>query len=388
MFYPTGVTVDSASNVYIADYGNNRVRKVAANGIITTIAGNDVSGYSGDGELAVLAQLHNPLGVAVDSTYNIYVADTYNNVIRKVTASTGIISTIAGNGNYGYYGDGGLATLAQLRNPSGVAVDSAFNVYIADTLNHRIRKVTASTGIITTIAGINSFGYSGDGGPATSAQLRNPYGVAVADGTVFIADTFNNRIRVLSYGIITTVAGTGTIGFSGDGDLAYYAKLNGPTGVAVDCAMNLFIVDESNNVIRKVTASTGIITTVAGSISPIAPPNNYGSTGDGGPATSALLYYPFSVTVDPEGDVLIADQANNRIRLIQSATIPCGPEPKPPKKSDKEQKDKGKTPPDPVPNPPTPPKISPKDKDKDKKIDDAKGKNGPGKRKLRQVEVE
>ena len=152
--------------------------------------------------------------------------------------------------------------------------------------------------------------------------------------------------------------------------------------------MNLFIVDESNNVIRKVTASTGIITTVAGSISPIAPPNNYGSTGDGGPATSALLYYPFSVTVDPEGDVLIADQANNRIRLIQSATIPCGPEPKPPKKSDKEQKDKGKTPPDPVPNPPTPPKISPKDKDKDKKIDDAKGKNGPGKRKLRQVEVE
>ena len=223
--------------------------------------------------------------------------------------TNGIITTVAGDGPQGDSGDGGQATSAQLSNPSGVAVDAAGNLYIADSGNHRIRKVAAN-GIITTVAGNGSYGYSGDGGRATSAQLAAPWGVAVdAAGNLYIADTNNGVIRkVAASGIITTVAGNGSHGYSGDGGPATSAQLNSPSGVAVDAAGNLYIADYGNYRIRKV-ATNGIITTVAG--------NYYGYSGDGGPATSAQLTFPWGLTVDATGNLYVADLSNNAIRLLK-----------------------------------------------------------------------
>jgi sugar lactone lactonase YvrE len=285
-------------------------------GLINTVAGTGTNGYSGDGGLATNAELSSPDGAAVDSAGNIYVADTQNCRIRKLTASTGIISTIAGNGTCAYAGDSKQATSAELFEPSGVAVDSAGNIYIADWDNSRIRKVTASTGIITTVAGNGSKGFSGDGNKATSAKLNSPFGVALdSAGNIYIADVDNYRIRkvTVSTGFISTVAGNGTAGYSGDGGAATSAELVGPTGVAVDAAGNIYIADSYGDRIRKVTASTGIISTVAG--------NGFnGHSGDGGPATSAELYYPYGVAVDTVGNIYIADSDNYRIRKVTAST--------------------------------------------------------------------
>jgi uncharacterized protein (TIGR03437 family) len=255
---PCGVAVDSAGNVYIADTNNNAIRKVATGtGIITTVAGTaGASGYGGDGSGALSAALFKPSSVVFDSAGNMYIADSGNNVIRKVTASTGIISTYAGDFNTsGYTGDGGPATKVGvgLNNPVAVALDVAGNLYIADSENDAIRKVTATSGIITTIAGNGTPGFSGDGGRAVFAQLSHPRGVAVdAAGNVYIADTFNSRIRVVApNGTINTVAGTGTLGYSGDGGLATAAQLNFPDGLSFDSAGNLYIADNGNNVIRE-----------------------------------------------------------------------------------------------------------------------------------------
>jgi sugar lactone lactonase YvrE len=277
---PEGVTVDSSGNLFIADNLNNRIRKVTPAGIITTIAGNGSSGFSGDGGSATSASLSGPNSVVVDQSGNLFISDNLNNRIRKVTPA-GIITTVAGNGSSGWSGDGGPATSASLSGPNGVVVDQSGNLFIADLGNLRIRKVT-STGIITTVAGNGTYGYSGDGGPASSAALRSPTGVAVdAGGNLFIADTGNNRIReVTSAGIITTVAGNGSGAFSGDGGPATLAGLD-PAGVTVDAGGNLFIADAGNNRIRKVTPA-GIISTVAGD-------GSMGFRGDGGPALSAGL---------------------------------------------------------------------------------------------------
>ena len=306
--FPHSVAVDGAGNLYIADTGNRRIRKVDSTGTITTIAGTGEVGFSGDGGPAVEAELRNPYGVAVDSAGNVYIADTRNQRIRKVD-STGTITTIAGTGEVGFSGDGGPAAAARLAFPAGVAVDSAGNVYIADFFNNGIRKVD-STGTITTIAGIGELGFSGDGGPAVEAELYNPASVAVdSAGNVYIADTWNRRIRkVDSTGTIITIAGTGEFGFSGDGGQAVEAELRNPYGVAVDSAGNVYIADTGNQRIRKVD-STGTITTIAGT-------GEFGFSGDGGPAAAARLAFPDGVAVDSAGNLYIADTGNRRIRKL------------------------------------------------------------------------
>jgi uncharacterized protein (TIGR03437 family) len=302
-FAPAGVAVDSAGNLYIADQLNQRIRKVS-NGVITTVAGNGTQGYSGDNGPATSAEFEDPVGVAVDSAGSLYIADHANDRIRKVT--NGVIVTVAGNGTVGFSGDGGPATNAQLSWPGGVAVDSAGNLYIADSDNFRIRKV--SNGVIATVAGNGMSGFSGDNGPATSAQLAYPSGVAVdSAGSLFIADSNNNRIRKVSNGVITTVAGDGVPGYSGDNGPATSAQLAYPSGVAVDSAGSLFIADSNNNRIRKV--SGGVITTIAGN-------GTEGYSGDGGPATSAELSLPFDIAMDSAGNVYISDDYNGTIRLL------------------------------------------------------------------------
>ena len=252
------MAADGAGNLYIADSGNHRIRKVDSSGTISTIAGSGEFGFGGDGGPAIDARLNYPSGVAVDGAGNVYIADLGNQRIRKVD-STGTITTIAGSGETGFGGggfggDGGPATEAQLNYPRGVAIDGAGNVYIADQGNQRIRKVD-STGTITTIAGSGERGFSGDGDPATEAQLNYPWGVAVdGAGNVYIADLGNHRIRkVDSLGTITTIAGSGEFGFGGDGGPAIDARLNYPSGVAVDGAGNLYIADSVNHRIRILT---------------------------------------------------------------------------------------------------------------------------------------
>ena len=314
---PSGVAVDNAGNLYIADFYNGIVRKVAAGtGIITTVAGNGTPGYAEDGGPATNAELNQPYGLAVDSAGNLYIADFGNQRIRKVAANTGVITTVAGNGGVGNSGYGGPATSAELFGPYGVAVDSAGNLYIADTFNWIVLKVAAGTGILTAVAGNGTEDYSGDGGPATSAELNQPFGVAVDNkGNLYIADSYNQRIREVaaSTGTITTVAGNGTQGYSGDGGPATGAELNYPDGITVDGTGNLYISDSNNQVIRMVAAGTGTITTVAGN-------GTQGYSGDGGPATSAQLSSPFDAAIDLGGNLYIADTLNNRLRKVAVAT--------------------------------------------------------------------
>ena len=318
LFQPYGVA-DAAGNLYIADTSNNVIREVsAATGTITTVAGDGTAGYSGDNGAATAAELDGPVGVAVDGVGNLYIADVQNNRIREVNAGTGIITTVAGDGGAIFSGDGGPATSAELSFPYGVAVDAAGNLYIADNSNQRIREVSAATGFITTVAGKATPGYSGDGGAATSAELFSPYGVAVdGAGNLYIADVLNNRIREINAGsgIITTVAGNGTSGFSGDGGAATSAELHEPFGVVVDAAGDLYITDTGNYRIRKVSAGTGIITTVAGN-------GTLGYSGDGGSATSAELSSAYGIALDSLGNLYIADVFNNRIREVEVTTSP------------------------------------------------------------------
>ncbi|PYU25223.1 MAG: hypothetical protein DMG30_06055 [Acidobacteria bacterium] len=316
---PSGVAIDSAGNLFIADTYSYRVRRVdGATQVITTVVGNGMDCFSGDGGPATDAALCEPWGVTLDSAGNLFIADTGNR-IRRVDGVTGVITTVAGNGIDGYAGDGGPATAAALFVPSGVAVDSAGSLFIADTGNQRIRRVDSVTGVISTVAGngyLNPYyscgGYSGDGVPATSAELNCPSGIAVdSAGNLFIADSGNQRIRRVDSvtGVISTVAGNGIPGEAGDGGPATSAELYEPSGVAVDSAGNLFIADRAGTV-RRVDAATQVITTVAGG----------GAGGDGGPASSAQLKYPLGVAVDGAGNVFIAEWFGFRVRRVDAAT--------------------------------------------------------------------
>ncbi|MEI8278519.1 MAG: T9SS type A sorting domain-containing protein [Bacteroidota bacterium] len=313
------LAIDAAGNLYIADASNNRIRKIdAVTGIINTIAGNSTQSYSGDGGLAINAGLHNPVGLAIDAFGNLFISDNGNDCIRKINASTGIITTVAGNHIAGFAGDGGPATAASLNQPGGIAIDATGNLYIADVHNNVIRKVLISTGIIYTIAGFNTYisGFSGDGGPATNAKLNWPRSIAIdGDGNIYIADQYNNRIRkvMVATGIITTVAGGGTT--LGDGGPAINGKLNGPTGIFFDVAGNLYIDDEFNNRIRKISATTGYISTVAGT-------GVSGANGDGGLAINAQLQDPIGITMDAFGSLYISDTYNQLIRKVDGIILP------------------------------------------------------------------
>ena len=297
-------------DLYFADGVNNVVRYVdGSDGTIQVIAGSGVSGFSGDGGLAINARLKVPLDVAVDARNGyVYIADTSNNAVRRVDAN-GIITTVAGTGLRGFSGDGGPAAQAQLAGPNGIAVDANGVLYIADFNNNRVRKVV--NGIISTVAGSGQSGYGGDGGAATAAALRNPWDVAVGrDGTLYIADAFNYRIRrVTPSGVISTYAGTGGSGFSGDGGLATQARLYTPSMLAIDGANNLFISDSANYRIRVVAYPSGVIDTVAGT-------GQSGDSGDGGPARSASFSSPTGVSIDPSGAHLFVSAKDDlRVRI-------------------------------------------------------------------------
>jgi sugar lactone lactonase YvrE len=321
--YPLGVAVDaSGSNVVIADFGNNRVRRVDGAGTIQTLAGNGQpprqpggvyygDGYSGDGLTARYATLSNPLGVARDQAGNLFIADTVNNRIRKVDAATGIIRTAVGTGDAGYSGDGGPATSARIVAPSALAVDSQGRLYFGQGT---VIRTVDQAGVITRFAGSGAGGFSGDGGPATAAGISAVTGLAFdARGDLYLSEAGNSRIRRIdTNGIITTVAGNGSRGFGGDGGAATAAKLNSPWGLALDAAGNLYIADAGNGRIRRVDPS-GIITSVAGD-------GVSGYDGDGGPATATALNYPTGVAVDGGGDVFVSEWGNCLVRQVDADT--------------------------------------------------------------------
>lgn len=313
--HPRTLVLDSSGNLYISDVDNLRIRRVTPAGIISTVAGNGLPGSSGDGGPAVNASLSSMLGLALDNAGNLYIADAGNRRVRKVTPA-GIISTIAGTGVQGFSGDGGPATSAQLNTPASVLF-SAGNLYISDSSNQRIRRIS-SDGTITTVAGNGVTGFSGDGGPATGAALAFPLGMAMDSiGNLYFADGNNNRVRRISpAGVITTVVGNGVGHFAGDQGPAISASLDVPEDVAFDSAGNLFIADAGNNRVRKVDNS-GIISTLAGV-------GDNGFSGDGGPATEAMLNFPWGLTTDAAGSVYIADRVNSRVRVV-SGSLTGGP---------------------------------------------------------------
>ncbi len=313
--YPSGVTLDDSNNLYIADTHNNRIRKttlanaINATGTISTVFGIGTIGFSGDNGPATTAQLNRPADICRDKFGNFYIADENNYRIRMVSTA-GVINTIAGNGINGYSGDGGSATNAKIGTIEQISVDVLGNIYIGDQAAQRIRKVN-SAGIITTIAGNGTAGYSGDGGPATAAELNWPRGTCTdRKGNLYSADIYNNRIRkVDTSGIITTFAGIGGIStYSGDGGLATLAHLGYPSDVDVDSLGNIYISDFDNFVVRKVD-TLGIITTVAGD-------GLQGYSGDGCAATSAQVHYTYGLTTDGSKFLYIADEENHRIRRV------------------------------------------------------------------------
>jgi hypothetical protein len=305
---PGGLAYDSLGNLYIAATNDHVVRVVSPTGVINTFAGTGAQGFSGDGGAATSAQLDSPTGIAVDASNNVYIADTHNNRIREVLASTGVINTIAGTGVAGFAGDGAAATSALLNYPTAVAVDSAGNIYIADTNSHRIREIKSGT--ISTVAGDGEQFYSGDSGLATAAGLDSPNGVAVDSSfNIYIGDTHNQRVRLVTFttGIISTLAGTGVKTYTADGVAANSSALARPRGLAISPNGTLLIADSDNDRVRAV--SGGNISTVVGS-------GQQGFSGDTALGTASAIDTPRVVAATANNNVLVADTENDRVRTV------------------------------------------------------------------------
>ena len=308
---PFHCSKDHQGNLYVADTFNHCIRRVdAKTGIITTVAGSGQKGYSGDGGPAVKATLNEPYGVLPDRQGNLFIVDRLNQVIRRVDARTGIITTYAGNGQVGYGGDGGPANQAMLREPNALDIDPKGDLYVADVRDNRIRKVDAKTGIITTVAGTGKREFTGDGGPAAQAGINGARGVAFdRDGNMFICEREGNKVRKVDAktGVIRTIAGTGEKGYTGDGGPALQATFNGPKWIHVGADRHVYVVDTENQCVRRIDSRSGIITTVAG--------GHAGPDGDGGPATKAGMGRPHGCWVDEKGDLYTADTNNHRVRV-------------------------------------------------------------------------
>jgi sugar lactone lactonase YvrE len=316
--YITGLSIDAAGNMYISDGAANVIRRINTSNVISTVAGTflgwnviDPKQYSGDGGPAISAHLNVPLWVTADANGNIFISDAGNNVLRKVNAS-GVISTIAGDLDQGHTGDNGPATEALINVPGGLATDVAGNLYFADTQNHVIRKISIS-GEITTIAGTpGQAGYSGNGGAATAAKLSQPNGIAVSgDGVIFITDN-NSVIRRIADGRISTIAGTGVEGFSGDGGKANEATMLAPKGIVIAKDGSIVFSDSGNNRIRRITMEDERIETIAGT-------GEQGYSGDGGPAPLAKIFNPQGMAVDAAGNIYFAEAGNSVVRVIRPA---------------------------------------------------------------------
>jgi hypothetical protein len=310
---PFDVALDQQGNVYFSDANNHCVRRVARHsGIITTVAGTGQPGYSGDGGPATQAQLNSPYGIALDAANNLYIVDRLNSCIRVVEGTTGVIHTIAGTGQSGFSGDGGPAPQAHLQEPNDIVLDGQGYAFIADVRDHRVRVIDLASGIITTFAGTGEAGSNGDGGPASRATLFGPRALAFGPtGDLYICLRNDHKVRKVDRrtGIIRTVAGTGERGYTGDHGPALQATFNGPKEIAVDRQENIVLVDTENHCIRHIEASNGLVTTVAGTGQP-------GGSGDGGPATTAMLQRPHGACMDEVGNVYIGDSENHRVRFV------------------------------------------------------------------------
>ena len=319
---PSAIAYDAQGNLYVAERAGHVVRRLAADGTVSMIAGTGTQGFSGDNGPATVAQLDSPQGLAVDSTGNVYIADTRNHRIREVVAATGLITTVAGTGKAGFSGDNGPAVSAQIDSPTALALDSAGNLFVADTRNHRVRRISLASGLIATVAGTGTEGFSGDNGPATAAGIDSPAGLAF-DGAnnLYLADTRNHRVRrvAAATGTITTVAGAqggpGLPAFAGDGGPAVSASLALPRGLSVDNSGSVYVADSANQRIRRI-APDGAIATVSGQGT-----ESFG--GDGGAATAASLDAPSAIAVSPADLVTVADTANGRIRQLITSTTPA-----------------------------------------------------------------
>jgi hypothetical protein len=318
---PNGLAIDAAGNLYIGELVSQRIRKIdVITGLISTIAGTGTGGYNGDGILAVNAQINNPTALVFDANGDLFFSDRFNHRVRKITMSTGIISTVAGTGTNGYNGDGIAAAVAQINYPNNVSFDANGDLFIADWQNYRVRKVDINTGIISTIAGTGVSGYNGDGIAATTAQLGGPAAIIFDNaGNTFISDFYGARIRKITKntGLISTIAGTGTLGYNGDGIAATSAMLSGNWGIRFDAAENMYVADANNQRIRKITKSTGLISTIAGT-------GTNGYNGDGIPATTAEINYPYNIYFDLLNcNLYIADHVNHRIRKVTGGFAGC-----------------------------------------------------------------
>lgn len=316
LLLPSGVAFDAQGNLYIAEAGRHVVRRLTPAGDVTTVAGTGTQGYGGDGGPASAALLDSPQGLAV-SGESLYIADTHNHRVRRVDLTSGEITTVAGGSSAGLTGDGGPASAALLDRPVALAVDGKGNLWIADAGSHRIRRMDAATGVMTTVAGTGAQGYAGDGAAASAALLDSPGGLAVdAAGNLYVADTHNQRVRRVDVasGTITTVAGTGAFGYAGDSGDAASARLALPRGLSVDAQGNVYFADAGNQRVRRIDAATGVITTAAGS-------GAQGFAGDKGGATEAELDAPSAVGISPAGQLAVADAGNQRVRQVAGDSI-------------------------------------------------------------------